>query len=187
MQYFGSIVGLAWIIFLLVWFISAFSAKRSLQRSWWRNSWVRIIIAIGIYLLFREQLQQWLGAGYVSPTTPLLAAIGAFLTVIGIALAIWARFYIGRNWGMPMSLKENRKLVTSGPYSYIRHPIYTGIMLAMIGSALLIGPWLLVVFIIYFLYFLFSATSEEKTLTKEFPDTYPAYKARTKMLIPFVL
>ncbi len=187
MQYPSIIVGLAWIAFALVWLISAFGAKRNLSTSWWRSSWLRTIIVIGVYFLFRPQIEHLAVIGYVSFRNPVLGAIGAILTVIGIGIAIWARFYIGRNWGMPMTLKENRELVTDGPYSYIRHPIYAGIMLAIIGSALVVGPWLLAIFIIYFLFFLFSATSEEKTLMKEFPDTYPAYKERTKMLVPFIL
>ncbi len=187
MKYFGMIVGLAWIVFALVWLINAFSAKRNVSNSWRRNSWLRIIIALCVYFLFREQLQRLILAGHISSTNLFLGAIGALLTALGIGIAIWARLYLGTNWGMPMTLKENRELVMSGPYSYIRHPIYAGVMLAMIGTVFVVGPWLLVVFALYFLYFLFSATSEEKTLMKEFPNVYPAYKKRTKMLIPFVL
>jgi protein-S-isoprenylcysteine O-methyltransferase Ste14 len=88
---------------------------------------------------------------------------------------------------MPMSLRQGHELVTSGPYTYVRHPIYTGIMLAMIGSALAVGLLWLLLFALYFAYFLFSARTEEKMMLAQFPGTYPAYRRRTKMLVPFVL
>lgn len=72
------------------------------------------------------------------PSDPQPGAGGRCLAiwVLGLGLAVWARIYLGRNWGMPTSTKEDPELVTSGPYRTIRHPIYTGILLAMIGSAI---------------------------------------------------
>ena len=112
--------------------------------------------------------------------------VGVGLCLAGFGFAVWARVHIGRNWGMPMSLREGHELVTSGPYAYVRHPIYSGLMLAMIGSAFTVGLVLLLVLPLYFAYFLFSARSEEKTMLAQFPEAYPAYRRRTKMLIPFV-
>ena len=109
------------------------------------------------------------------------------LTVGGVLLALWARFHLGTNWGMPASLKRGAELVTTGPYSYIRNPIYTGFLVAMLGSAVAISTWWLVVSAIFGTYFVFAAKAEEKIMAAEFPDAYPAYKARTWMLIPFVL
>jgi protein-S-isoprenylcysteine O-methyltransferase Ste14 len=85
-----------------------------------------------------------------------------------------------------MSLREGHELVTSGPYAYVRHPIYSGLMLAMIGSAFTAGLLWLLGPVLYFIYFIFAARSEEKTMLTQFPDAYPAYRRRTKMLIPFV-
>jgi len=188
MHHFALIVGLCWIVFIVVWFVSAFGAKRNLSTPWWRSGWLRIIIAFVIYAIFHQEIHTAFFASHELPlVNPIISAIGALLAIIGIALAIWARLYIGSNWGMPMTLKENRELVTSGPYKYIRHPIYTGVMLTMIGTVLALGLlWLLLPFAIYSLYFIYSATSEEKTLAEELPNEYPAYKKRTKMLIPFI-
>jgi protein-S-isoprenylcysteine O-methyltransferase Ste14 len=86
---------------------------------------------------------------------------------------------------MPMSVKENAELVTTGPYAYIRNPIYAGIVLATLGSAL-IDWWWAVFLACAVAYFVYSAKVEERILLREFPDSYPAYKARTKSLIPFV-
>jgi protein-S-isoprenylcysteine O-methyltransferase Ste14 len=190
MHYFALIISASWIVFILVWLVSALAAKRTIKRSWWktwwRSAWIRIIIALIIYVFFSHQLTELFRNGPIISTNVILGATGSLLTVAGIMLALWARFYLGTNWGMPMSLKENRELVTTGPYQYVRHPIYTGVMLAMLGSALVWGRWLLIAVAIYFLYFIFSAISEEKTLSNEFPNTYPSYKKKTKMLIPFV-
>ncbi len=87
---------------------------------------------------------------------------------------------------MPMSVQENAELATTGPYAYIRNPIYSGMLLAMLGSMLVAGLSWLIPFIFFAIYFIYSAKAEEKLMLAQFPDTYPAYKKRTKMLIPFV-
>jgi protein-S-isoprenylcysteine O-methyltransferase Ste14 len=134
------------------------------------------------------------GAGQVLRATQayqahstLLGAIGAALVLLGVALAIFARVYLGRNWGMPMSRKAEPELVTGGPYAYVRHPIYTGIILAMLGSAIgesIIWALPLVLFAPYFIY---SARREEELMREQFPGQYPDYMQRTKMIVPFVL
>ncbi|HTW21544.1 MAG TPA: isoprenylcysteine carboxylmethyltransferase family protein, partial [Mycobacteriales bacterium] len=88
--------------------------------------------------------------------------------------------------GMPMSQKVDPDLITSGPYRWIRNPIYSGILLALLGSAIAVSlEWLIVVVPIG-AYFVYSAVMEQKYMTERFPDTYPAYRDRTKMLIPYV-
>jgi protein-S-isoprenylcysteine O-methyltransferase Ste14 len=115
-----------------------------------------------------------------------LVGIGAAVWAVGLALAVWARLYIGRNWGMPMTQKENPDLVTTGPYHAIRHPIYTGIILGLLGTALATSLYLLIAAVFLAGYFVYSAVSEERYMTERFPDAYPEYKAHSKMLIPFV-
>ncbi len=87
---------------------------------------------------------------------------------------------------MPMSLREGHELVTTGPYAFVRHPIYTGILLAVIGTTLVRGiPWIVLSAAI-FAYFIYAATIEERSMIGQFPKEYPAYVNRTKMLIPFL-
>ena len=117
----------------------------------------------------------------------MVGAIGAALFAAGIALAVWARVILGRNWGMPMTQRAEPELVTAGPYRLIRHPIYSGILLGMVGTSLatnLIGLGITVVLGAFFVY---SSTVEERNLTASFPQAYPEYLSRTKMLIPYVL
>ena len=101
-------------------------------------------------------------------------------------MAIWARVYLGENWGMAATTKENVELVTSGPYKYVRHPIYSGVMLAMLGSALAGDAVWFIVFVLISLYFIYSARMEETNMLWVFPEQYAAYKKKTKMLIPFI-
>jgi protein-S-isoprenylcysteine O-methyltransferase Ste14 len=95
--------------------------------------------------------------------------------------------HIGRNWGTPMTQKNEPELVTSGPYRLVRHPIYSGIILAGIGTALGLSWFWLIAVVLAGVYFIYSATVEERYLTEQFPDEYPAYKRSTKMLVPYLL
>ena len=105
----------------------------------------------------------------------------------GIALAIWARVHLGRNWGMPMTQKAEPELVTSGPYRFVRHPIYSGLLAWLLGTALVTNLIGLIIVAILGGYFYYCAPVEEKNLTATFHTAYPAYRTSTKMLIPSVL
>lgn len=111
---------------------------------------------------------------------PLLKGIGAGAAAAAAGVAL------GRNWGMPMTVHENPELVTSGPYRYVRHPIYTGLIAMWIGTSLAYPLGALPsAFVIA--YMVFSALREEHDMEKQFPEAYPAYKKRSKMLVPFLL
>ena len=113
--------------------------------------------------------------------------MGIALFVVGLAVAIWARVHIGRNWGTPMTQKDEPELVTSGPYHLVRHPIYSGILVAGIGTAVALSWLWLTAVALAGIYFIYSATVEERYLTQRFPAEYPAHKRSTKMLVPFVV
>ena len=112
---------------------------------------------------------------------------GLVLCLAGFLFAIWARLYLGGNWGVPMSLREQHELVTTGPYARVRHPIYSGLLLAGLGTVLTLGMQWLPAMVLVGVFFVLSARTEEKMLSEQFPDAYPSYRRRTKMLIPFVL
>jgi protein-S-isoprenylcysteine O-methyltransferase Ste14 len=106
------------------------------------------------------------------------------LCVLGFGLGVYARWHLGRNWGMPMSRKEQPELVTSGPYAFIRHLIYTGLILAMLGSAIGVNIFWAVLLVPVGAYFIYSARQEESAMLQLFPEQYAAYMARTGMLAP---
>jgi protein-S-isoprenylcysteine O-methyltransferase Ste14 len=188
MHIYTTILTVLWIIFIAYWIYSAVSSKKTIRNNnFYRGLVFRIGVAFVIYLFIRYTPGATGSLAYVpSLHYPALGLIGVLIALVGIALAIWARVYLGTNWGMPMSLKENAELVTTGPYAYIRNPIYTGVLLAMLGSVCVIGLFWLLVFVVASGYFIYSSLQEEKIMMKEFPSTYPEYKKRTKMLIPFV-
>ncbi|MGO9343000.1 MAG: methyltransferase family protein, partial [Acidimicrobiales bacterium] len=124
--------------------------------------------------------------GHDFNSDPWRAGIGIALFAAGLGFAIWARVNIGRNWGTPMSQKDDPQLVTSGPYRLVRHPIYSGILVAGVGTAAALSWSWMVVVAVAGVYFVYSATVEERNLTAQFPDSYPEYRRSTKMLVPFI-
>jgi protein-S-isoprenylcysteine O-methyltransferase Ste14 len=177
-------IGIGWAVFWIFWLIASFTAKAS-QGRWSRFSGLRIGLLVVVVYLIRLNVGKGGGGGQLL-SGPVLAGIGLALWIAGLAVAIWARLYIGRNWGMPMTRRQDPDLVTAGPYRFIRHPIYTGIILALIGTAVATTLAGLIAVVVIAGLFVYSATREEKFLAAQFPDTFPAYKAKTKMLIPFV-
>lgn len=173
-------IGVAWVVFLIYWVVSALGAKQSASRR--RRIPLTGLTAVSVALVVRV-----FRGGNLAVHSPVLGAIGAFLFAAGIAVAVWARMFLGRNWGMPMTQKAEPELVTSGPYRFVRHPIYSGLLLALLGTALATNLIGLLIAAILGAYFYYSAAVEEKNLTQTFPTAYPAYRASTKMLIPFVL
>ena len=120
-----------WAAFWLYWFLAAFSMKRGRVR-WSRELRIRAVLFVVVILLVRLGVLR----GHGVHTDPWREAFGLVLFALGLAFAIWARVHIGRNWGTPMTEKVEPELVTSGPYRLVRHPIYSGILVAGIGSAL---------------------------------------------------
>lgn len=169
-----------WVVFWLGWMAAATTAKPGRTR-WRRFAGFRIVIALVVIGAERIHALR-------RPVThvPAVQAIGLVLFALGLALAIWARVHLGRNWGSPMSEKQDADLITTGPYQWIRNPIYSGIILAMIGTSIAADYGWLVVTVPLAGYFIFSAVMEQRYMTATFPDTYPAYRNSTKMLIPFV-
>ena len=175
------VFALGWATFWLYWLVAALFMKRG-RVPWSRELRIRAVIVIIAIVLAR------LGAfrGYSLNTDPWRAGIGLVLFALGLGFAIWARVHIGRNWGTPMTQKDEPELVTSGPYHLVRHPIYSGILVAGVGTAVALSwPWLVAVALAG-VYFVYSATVEERHMTEQFPDAYPVYKRSTKMLVPFI-
>ena len=175
------VFAVGWTVFWLYWIVAAFSTKRG-HRRWSREVRIRVVIIVLAILLVR------LGAfrGYTVDTNPWRAGVGIVLFALGLGFAVWARLHIGRNWGTPMTQKEEPELVTSGPYRLVRHPIYSGILVAGVGTAVALSWLWLAAVLLAGVYFIYAATVEERYLTEQFPDAYPAYKRSTRMLVPYI-
>jgi len=171
-----------WAAFWLYWIVAAFSMKRG-RVPWSRELRIRAVIVVVVVILVRAGAFRNHGI----QTDPWRAGIGLALFALGLAFAIWARLNIGRNWGTPMTQKDEPELVTSGPYRFVRHPIYSGILTAGVGTAVALSWWWIIAVALGGFYFIYSAIVEERYLTEQFPDAYPAYKRSARMLVPFIL
>jgi protein-S-isoprenylcysteine O-methyltransferase Ste14 len=178
-----QIVGVCWIVFFVVWAVLAgrrssgdggFSARALVLRL---GLAAALVVAVSVG--YRGPRPS-----YANPTGA-LAIAGCALCIAGLAFGIWARVSLGRQWGMPMTRRDRPELVTTGPYAYVRHPIYTAIITMFVATAL-VEPYAAVAPVIMIPYLLYSANREERDMERLLPDVYPAYKARTKRLVPFV-
>ncbi len=177
----------SWLILITVWVIGAFTAKSDASSHSKTLPPLLLVFLLGllIYALTRN-LQ---GDAFVLERALFnfglaVSWVGALLTVIGVAFAIWGRYDLGRDWGTHP--KKDHKLVTSGAYEYVRHPIYAGAMLALFGSALTGSVVAVAMFIISIIFCLRRVGKEERMMLSLFPGQYPAYQARTKKFIPFM-
>lgn len=182
------IVGL-WAVFLIYWIFAAFFVKR-LDRTAIRAGMrlrLGLMVIVVVAIAWARRSSELRTLQWAELHSLPMAILGAAIVTLGAITAFWARAAIGRNWGPPATRRSDTELITSGPYAFARHPIYSGILLMMIGTAVgLIPTWWLVAAAAG-IYFYLSARSEERFMTERFPDSYPSYRARTKMLIPFLL
>jgi protein-S-isoprenylcysteine O-methyltransferase Ste14 len=112
--------------------------------------------------------------------------LGLALLVAGLGVAVWARAYLGRNWSGTVSVKEGHELIRTGPYAYVRHPIYTGLLAAVLGTAIASGTVRAALgFLIILAALARKLRAEEVFMRETFPDEYPRYSAEVPALIPF--
>jgi len=113
---------------------------------------------------------------------------GAAITAGGLLFAVWARRHLGKNWSQAVTLKEDHELTTSGPYALVRHPIYTGFLLAFVGCAVARGEWrgLLAVALVFGGLWP-KLRLEEKWMRAHFGESYEAYSRRVSALVPYVI
>lgn len=181
-----SVVVACWIVFLIYWFISSFFAKKSVTK---RNlGWKWILIAVFLIILANLGIK-FLNL-YFSPLfspSYTIDFIASSFAILGVMGAVWARTVLGRNWSGYVTYKKNHELVTNGPYRWVRHPIYSSILLMLIGTFLYYPSlWIITVFPVYIGIFFWRMGKEEEIMIKLFGNKYRNYMKRTKRLIPFV-
>lgn len=181
----ASVIEYPWEAVGLVWLAAGAFTKRTVRS---QAVGIRIfylaLIALGFTLLSSYLAQGWLGRRFLTANQSLDVA-GLVVTIAGCAFAIWARLALGSNWSGKATVKANHELVTSGPYAVARHPIYTGLLLAVVGTALAEGEWHgLLACVLILLAFIVKMSQEERLMMQTFPAAYPAYRLRVKALIP---
>jgi protein-S-isoprenylcysteine O-methyltransferase Ste14 len=181
-----QICSLLWTFLLLVWAIAWLRTKRTQERAPFgsRLSY-GVPVVVACWLLFRDNLPfTWL-QNQIIPKNIYTEAAAITITALGIALAIWARFYLGQNWSSAPTVKVGHELIRTGPYAWVRHPIYSGLILAMIGTAIARRePRGFVSVVLLWLAFLIKSRIEEQFMRKTFGPDYEAYSKSTGALIP---
>lgn len=187
-MHFGRIHAILWAIGIGYWIIKAAGNKKTVRR-------VPVgprLIALGLialsWCLLLNPTHGWT-TRTILPGNDAVEWVAVALCATGVAFAIWARHTLGRNWSGVPTVKEDHELIVSGPYRFVRHPIYTGLLLAVFASAFVATGRLggLLFFLILAVLLHFKAQIEEKFMLQTFPQSYPEYRRRTKAIIPFIL
>ncbi len=178
----------SWIVLFLVWGFSRLSSKQTISRpDRPRQILIWLLILAGFVLVFEGYHLGPIFGLRLTSQSQALSWLGLLLDLIGVVFAIWARLTIGRNWSNIMTIKEGHELVQSGPYALVRHPIYSGMLLAMLGTVMTLGYAISYLgFVFAFIAMALRTKSEDKLMAMRFPESHAAYRQQTNRLIPFV-
>jgi protein-S-isoprenylcysteine O-methyltransferase Ste14 len=185
-EVFRALVEFPWMVFVVYWVIGAMKTLPAREKEPFSSrSGVLLIEFIGYVLVFSGST----GIGFLGtrlfPRTMASAILGVVLTWSGIGLAVWARYHLAEYWSARVTIKEDHQLIRTGPYSHLRHPIYSGLILATIGSALVIDEWRCALGVCLVLTaYCFKATKEEAMLTRQFGEAFRERQKHTGFLIP---
>jgi protein-S-isoprenylcysteine O-methyltransferase Ste14 len=175
-----------WQLLALVWFVMFLGMKKAKRlEGWGERAQHELLVLVAFWLLLANYWNGgWLGHRLV-PDVPEVRMPGLALTAVGVGTAIWARLSLGSNWSGMVTLKQDHQLVTTGLYRWIRHPIYTGILLAMVGTALIGGQVRgCLATALALAAFYFKSRREERFLHEEFGSSYEDHARRTGMFLP---
>jgi protein-S-isoprenylcysteine O-methyltransferase Ste14 len=184
----GGVIAIAWITALVVWIIGAFTTKTTIRKQSISSRLLEMSPLIVGYVLLRAtpSLLYWTSTRFV-PLTFEWQVIGAILTVVGVTIGIWARFYLGGNWSATVTVKQDHELIRTGPYAVVRHPIYSGLLLAVLGTAIYAGEIRgLFALALAMIALKIKSVREEAFMQDEFGEQYLLYRRRVKSLVPFV-
>ena len=181
------VISLLWLLWLLFWVATSFRTKATARRAPGASRWAYLVpLLVGGVLLGTPHIagrlldHQFLPHTFVSNWSAIL------LVAIGLGFAIVARVWLGTNWSASVVVKQDHELIQNGPYRLVRHPIYTGVLLAILGTAVAIGEWRCLIALALIAFgFVTKLGSEERVMTEQFGDAYRRYQAEVPALIPF--
>lgn len=185
----ANLIGTLWGAWAVYWFVSARHVKQTRrEESPLSRAGHLVPLGIAAWMLWAPALPQHFLEARFLPDVPATYWTGVVVTALGLLFAIWARNVLGRNWSGTVTLKQDHELIRSGPYRYVRHPIYTGLLLAFAGSAIARGEWRGLLALAIALAALWRKLKlEEQWMIETFGDAYLRYRAEVRALIPFVL
>jgi protein-S-isoprenylcysteine O-methyltransferase Ste14 len=179
-----------WLAWLAYWRISAADVKPTQRHEspGSRAAHLLPLLIAGVLLAIRGDAEDgWLFQRFLMRSATLFWT-GAAITAAALGFSAWARVHLGRNWSGTVTVKQDHELILTGPYAFVRHPIYTGVLFGFVGTALAVGQWRGVLAVaIVLAAFWRKLRLEERWMSETFGEDYRRYRARTRALIPFLL
>ena len=177
-----------WLIFLGVWILAAASTKRSVRRDSSTSRFVYgVLVPLGAFLVIQPSRFGPLNVRLL-PDTRVVNLCGLTITAAALGFAIWARFTLGRNWSGTVTVKAGHELIRSGPYRFVRHPIYSGILAGLVGTSIGEGTLPSLIGVVIALYGLrMKWKTEERFMVEQFGAQYVQYQREVKSVIPGLL
>jgi len=175
-----------WLAWVIYWLVASYSAKRTDRREPLGSRLLHLLpLTVAGCMLGADRLPGSFLNERLFPRLPAVLWAGALLTAIGLLFAVWARLQLGRNWSASVTIKQDHELIVTGPYALVRHPIYTGLLMAIIGSAMARGEWrgLLAVLIAWAALWR-KLRIEERWMADHFGQRYDGYRRRVPALVP---
>jgi len=186
--FYESFFPVLWIAFFIYWQIKSVDTKTTQRLEPVASRILRVLtLLIAIVLLSTTRIPlRWL---YLQPWPvgfwPFW--LGATVMVAGLLFAVWAREHLGSNWSRSVTIKQGHELITSGPYAVVRHPIYTGILAGLLGTAIALSQVRgFIVFVLIFLTLWVKLRMEEQWMRSQFGETYTTYAHQTAALVPYL-
>ena len=183
-----EVAGLLWLAIFILWAILGLTTKKTVDSQSDARARISVwFVMLAWLVLFNRNLRPGLLGERFLPVGGATNSIGLALTIAGLGFAAWARFTIGRNWGGAITVQQDHELMQRGPYAIVRHPIYSGFMLATLGTAIILGEYggLISVALIV-LAWGYKARLEESFMIEQFGVQYEDYRRRVKGLVPGV-
>lgn len=176
----------SWLLLAAYWLFAALGAKRPAKKESAGQRFLHIaVLTVGFFMLYGDAFRFGVLSRRFLPDELWIAWAGAALTLLGVLFAIWARFTIGKEWSAEVQIKEGHQLIRTGPYAHIRHPIYTGMLLALCGTAVTIGEYRAILGVALFLFgFIRKAKKEERFLAGEFGPAFDEHRRHTGFFLP---
>lgn len=190
-----SALAVLWVAWIIYWIVGEplyqyvrHQSKTALRRGRGNIlSYILLMAAFGILQISFTGRLAFLGEGLV-PDTLAIWLFGFALAIVGLTFSVWARIYLGSNWSPIAMLKKGQTLVRTGPYGMVRHPIYSGLIVAIIGTALVYGGYRVIISIVcVFLFAWVRIREEEKLMSNQFGEDYAEYKKEVKAIIPGII
>jgi protein-S-isoprenylcysteine O-methyltransferase Ste14 len=184
-----GLIGMLWVGWVAYWIVAArHTLTNQRTESLLTGASYRVLLVFGIILLAFPAYRLSPANPILWPQSAVTMAVGLGLAVIGLGIAVWARRHLGRYWSGRITLKVDHQVIQSGPYAFVRHPIYSGILLALLGTVISIGTARsCIAIVLMFLSFVVKLTLEERWLCAHLGAEYQEYRRRVKALIPCVV